>query len=286
MLRGEEKKADLSVLKGLSNENIEEALFELKSYEEAFKTIPSVFPAHMDRPFFGLDLQMPANSSVLFCLESLLFQIVAPYRTGSIYVNPLCSCDDREAFNRLYQQGHKTFKFKINKEPLEKETSFLKSLPGDIKLRLDANQGLEKIQLTRLHANLKLLDIDYFEEPLKTLQDYNKLDIPFALDENRLEWIKFKGNKQLRAVVTKPSTELSLSGCFQLAQELSKFGIPLVVSSSFDTPVALKTLAAFAHLLDKHYGKSVHGLDGLHYFQKINTSGLAIRHEKLCFDLS
>ncbi|WOD40902.1 o-succinylbenzoate synthase [Nodosilinea sp. E11] len=74
-------------------------------------------------------------------------------------------------------QGHRTLKWKIGVHPIADEIAWLeqwvKTLPSEARLRLDANGGLSLAQAEhwlaacdRLNANLHLATVEYLEQPL------------------------------------------------------------------------------------------------------------------------
>ncbi|MCO4795101.1 MAG: hypothetical protein KC493_15395 [Bacteriovoracaceae bacterium] len=278
-------KAELSPLTSLSGESLKLAFEELQDYENLLNSLPEIDSINWSKPFLGHELKLPLYNSVLFCLESLL---MAKYynHAGKINVNTLISCNENEKFQSLYKKGYKTFKIKIAKYDFELETKFLDSLPSDIKLRLDANQNLNKKLLNYLEDSHFVEQIEYLEEPFKELEEYKQLTIPFALDESRHKWEYFKGSSLLKAIISKPSIKDSISGTYKLAKELSEQNIKVVVSSAYDSPVALNYLSALANLINNDFSPCTHGLDGLDYYKEVNNSSLSINGQVLSYDLS
>jgi O-succinylbenzoate synthase len=155
-------------------------------------------------------------------------------------------------------------KFKFGKYKQDKEKDFLLSLPQKIKLRIDANQTLEK----PIPEYFSKLNIEYLEEPFKDITLYQDLTLPFALDENRSSW-KDINNEKFVGIVTKPSVELSFSGTYALAKEASLDGIKTIVSSAYETTIGLNALSVFAQILDQEFSPIHHGLDGLDWFETV-----------------
>jgi len=97
-------------------------------------------------------------------------------------------------WQKLWQQGYRTFKWKIGVLPINEEIEIfqklIQALPNEAKLRLDANEGL-----TWETANewLKISDrcsIEFLEQPLSVTEEKAMLELsqkystPLALDES------------------------------------------------------------------------------------------------------
>lgn len=269
--------AELSPMTSMNGEKLEDCYQELLSYQDKFNELPRQLK--LEKPLFGLELPVPQNNTVLFCLESLLLLNTIGKKQVSVQINSMGSLDDRERINREISNGLRCLKFKIGKADSAAEKLYLESLPQTLSLRLDANQKLPK----PVADFYKTLNLDYLEEPFLEVSDYQNLDLPFALDENRSKW-KEISNPKLKAIVVKPSLEFSLSGTFLLAKEAHQKNIQTIISSAYETPVGLKALLYFASKLDEHYGKSIHGLAGLSWFEAPNN-GLQMNAESLSHGL-
>jgi O-succinylbenzoate synthase len=252
--------AELSPLTSMNGEKLKECHQELLTYRDKLIDLPSKLI--LEKPFFGLDIPLPQNNTVLFCLESLLLLKALENKKASVQINSMGSLKDQERIEKEISNGLKCLKFKISKTDSDNEKDFLLSLPKKLILRLDANQKLKM----PLESYYKSLNIDYLEEPFLEISNYQNLDIPFALDENRSKWREIS-NSHFKAIIVKPSLEYSLSGTFQLAKETSKKKIQIIVSSAYETPYGLKALLLLASLLDQKYGPLTHGLAGLNWFE-------------------
>jgi o-succinylbenzoate synthase len=254
-------RAELSPLEALSSENIEECLEELKHYEKLFENLSDTF--EIEETFFGQKLALPKNISVLFCLESLLLCHKYKNEKISLPVNIMGTIENLANLN-FPKENEICLKVKIAKGTEEDEKKFLLSLPKSIKLRLDGNQKMHRPLPDYFHE----LNLDYLEEPFKEIESYQDMTLPFALDENVLKWKQIK-NTQLKALVVKPSVQLSLSGTYKLAKEAAKKNIKLIVSSAYETPVGLNSLLILAHLINENFIPTEYGLNGLEWFLDI-----------------
>ncbi|TNE96391.1 MAG: hypothetical protein EP326_13480, partial [Deltaproteobacteria bacterium] len=209
--------AELSPLEVLSSEKYEECLDELKQYEKLFENLSDTF--NLDEAFFGQKLPLPKNVSVLFCLESLLLCHQFQNEKITLPVN-LMGTIESLAKMKVPHEKELCLKVKVAKTSEKDEKMFLLSMPKNIKLRLDGNQKMQR----PLPDYYRKLNLDYLEEPFTDIKSYQDMSLPFALDENVLKWKEIE-NTQLKALVVKPSVQLSLSGTYKLAKEAAKKNI-------------------------------------------------------------
>lgn len=253
-------KAELAPIYSLTDEDLDECLNEIKSYETHFENLEDKF--NLEQPFFGQNIPIPKNTSVLFCLESLLLQNRFHNIIPNVKVNSMGTLESLSEINKGELEKMICLKFKFGKFDPTRERDFLLELPKHIKLRIDANQSLEK----PIPSFFSKLNIEYLEEPFRNIDSYKDLTVPFALDENRNNWNEVQ-NSKLIAIVTKPSIENSLSGTYSLAKEANHKGIKTIVSSAYETPIGLNTLFLFAQILDNKYSPTHHGLDGMDWYK-------------------
>jgi len=164
-----------------------------------------------------------------------------------------------QAWQTLWTQGYRTFKWKIGVLPLPEELEIFhllsQSLPTTAKLRLDANGGLtyDKASLWLGTCDKSPLEIEFIEQPLpvEQLPEMQELGscyfTPIALDESvatlrQLESCYHQGWRGI--FVVKPSIAGSPK---RLRQFCHSHKIDAVFSSVFETTVgrnAALTLAA------------------------------------------
>lgn len=77
-------------------------------------------------------------------------------------------------WQKLYTQGHRTFKWKIGVAPIADERNWFRQLhqqlPKNCKLRLDANAGLSLAESERWLNDFETYPIEYLEQPLSVHQ--------------------------------------------------------------------------------------------------------------------
>ncbi len=166
--------------------------------------------------------------------------------------------DALSAWPGLYEQGYKTFKWKIAvySPPIELEVlqALRAALPGDAKLRLDANGGLSSAAEVYLRE-CEGLDIEFLEQPLppaeldKTLDLSNRFCTPLALDEaiaspRQLQHCYQRGWRGV--FVVKPA----IFGYPQILRDFcDRYPIDLVISSALETSIGRRHVLQMAQEL-------------------------------------
>jgi o-succinylbenzoate synthase len=160
-----------------------------------------------------------------------------------------------EAILRAQRAGYGHFKIKMGGAGhLEAELAGVRELRQAIgagpRLRLDANQGWSEAQAAAACSMLEALDIEFIEEPCSGLARL-PTRIPVALDESLqdldpadLEALALTSGAGV--VVLKPMILGGLSRCLELGRRARALNLGVVVSHSFDGPVALAAAAALA----------------------------------------
>jgi o-succinylbenzoate synthase len=175
------------------------------------------------------------------------------------------------AWKNLWQQGYRTFKWKIGVASIEEElrifAQLIQSLPNSAKLRLDANGGLSLAQAkVWLERCQDIPQVEFLEQPLSVEQFETMLELThqyctaIALDESVATIEQMEACYQLgwRGIFAiKPAIAGSPSRLRQFCQQQE---IDAVFSSVFETPIgkqsALK-LAAELSRLDRAIGFGV-----------------------------
>ena len=157
-------------------------------------------------------------------------------------------------WNSLWEQGHRTLKWKIGVAAIEDELDLLRSLtkvlPPVAKLRLDANGGLTHseavqwaLECDRINANPANLTIEYLEQPLPPDQWRSLLTLasesqtPIALDESvaTLKDLEtWQQRKWLGYYVIKP---LIMGFPWRIRQVCGGIDNPKVFSSVFESDI-------------------------------------------------
>jgi o-succinylbenzoate synthase len=152
--------------------------------------------------------------------------------------------------------GYQHFKVKVGAAGhFEREIAAIgelrRALGAGPRLRLDANQGWSEAQAIAACTLLEPLDIEFIEEPCPRLTRRLATRIPVALDES-LQGLDPSDLQALAltsgagVVVLKPMILGGLSHCLELGRRARALDLSVVVSHSFDGPVALAAAAALA----------------------------------------
>ncbi len=191
------------------------------------------------------------------------------------------------SWRSLWEQGHRTFKWKIGVAPLAHELHWLESLlsqlPLGAKIRLDANGGLD--ELTARHW-LDWCDrthhrIEYIEQPLPPDQFTHLLKLshryqtPIALDESiaSLEQLKtyyyrgWQGIYILKAAI--------IGSPHRLKQFCQHHPIDGVISSVFETAIGRQAVIDLAIELQDLMPHTAHRAMGLGTAQWLPSDGLS-----------
>ncbi|MBD2296598.1 o-succinylbenzoate synthase [Anabaena sphaerica FACHB-251] len=176
----------------------------------------------------------------------------------------------------LWNQGYKTFKWKIGVDEISKElnifNSLIQNLPNSAKLRLDANGGLSyqeaKLWLTtceslknRIEFIEQPLPVDKFSEMRELSNDY---DTKIALDESvaTLQQLEDCYKQGWRGIfVIKPGIVGSPSRLRKFCQQHQ---IDVVFSSVFETEIGRQAALKLAGELSRNHRAVGFGIN--HYF--------------------
>ncbi len=169
-----------------------------------------------------------------------------------------------EAWQTLWNQGYRTFKWKIGVYPIPDEIeifqALMQNLPASAKLRLDANGGLSYQDANYWLWTCDHLpgEIEFIEQPLpveqfQEMQELSsKYNTAIALDESvaTLKQLKVCYQQGWRGIfVVKPCIAGSPSCLRQFCREHQ---IDIVFSSVFETTVGRKAALKLATELSRH----------------------------------
>jgi O-succinylbenzoate synthase len=166
-----------------------------------------------------------------------------------------------QAWETLWKQGYRTFKWKIGVAPIQDELKLfdklIQALPPGVKLRLDANCGLNWQQAKEWLLQSDSAGVEFLEQPLPVHQFDSLLELsaqystPIALDESVATLAQLQScyqNGWRGIFVIKPCIAGSLNLLRQFCQ---KHPIDAVFSSVFETAIgrqaALKLAAELSH---------------------------------------
>jgi o-succinylbenzoate synthase len=161
-----------------------------------------------------------------------------------------------EATLRAQLAGYGHFKIKLDGAgPVDSAIAGVLELrralgPGP-RLRLDVNRGWSEAQARSACSGLEPLQIEFIEEPCARFTRPLGTRIPLALDESLLgvapaDLAALVARCGAGVVVLKPMVLGGLSRCLALGRRAAALGLGVVVSHSFDGPVALAAAAALA----------------------------------------
>lgn len=218
--------------------------------------------------------------SVRFGIEMALLNLIFLRRDFKIILNkevknvlPVCKLymimesDIEKNIFQVINEGYKVIKIKVGRESLEQEIYKLKKIKrilknnkSKIKIRLDSNGLWTSDEAVYFGNEIGAELIEYIEDPLNDLRLYenffNKTGIPVAIDEKLNEFLKIyeirknitRNLNYLKAFILKPS----LIGGFLKTAELIKIArennLMAVLSSSFESSIAISSIALFAFL--------------------------------------
>lgn len=153
----------------------------------------------------------------------------------------------------LVREGYSTLKVKLVRAGRAELEILGQLVKLGVKLRLDANRGLERADWMRIGPELAALGIEFVEEPCHDCRarDLGSRSLALALDESLQDLRPSKLAQLLdrsgaRVVVLKPMVLGGLTRCLALAERAEERGVSVVVSHAFDGPVALHATCLLA----------------------------------------
>lgn len=236
--------------------------------------IRSYFDSPESLPFYNKEL----CSSVRFALESALVDLWSAHSgkpiaelfglvaRKSVLINGLLSGDDETIMAQAADIGAQQFqavKIKIGDRKPEQAVEILnqvrKIIPASTAIRLDINRQWNLITAARFTSLISAREfrnrIEYVEEPVGNREDLKKQisesNLPIALDETMLEispdiLAEYSG---AAAVILKPTLLGGLRCTLDFARAAKALGMKVVLSSSFESDLAISTLIRFASVV-------------------------------------
>ncbi len=259
---GDEGYGEAVPLLGLHQESRDEVQMRLKDVAERIAGQTLDAPEQL---FDGLSDLPP---TLVFALESAWDGLRAtkektvPARLNgrdaptSLHVNGFFSgsVDDAKAVleHEIYRK-YPSVKIKVARQPLEQDREMLKlfagTLPKSVRLRLDANRGLDLASALALFGELDPERVEYLEEPLENVNDLAALQDrtghSIALDES-LGGPNMRGIDCVDAWIYKPSVHGGRRALEAKAKEADAAGVSFVVSSCLETGLGLWMQAQWA----------------------------------------
>ncbi|MAE59188.1 MAG: hypothetical protein CME69_09920 [Halobacteriovorax sp.] len=223
----------------------------------------------LTRPLFNTIEINNLHTNEQFSLEQALLTYLI--RTEHQSLKEYLKTDDVKCLiNDLFLENdnihNKVIKYKIGRNsPKEDNNNIKEFIKNKNILRLDGNQMLNSSSLKEILKEIDLSYVDYIEEPFQSIDEWNSFindsddfkDLSFAIDENFKSY-KYKLDQihNLKAIIIKPTRDLSISGLFKLHQDISKqnHSYQIILSSSFDNEMTLNTLVFIAQLFNNRHG--------------------------------
>ncbi|MCH2180379.1 MAG: o-succinylbenzoate synthase [Mariniblastus sp.] len=189
-------------------------------------------------------------ASLMFALSALNEPFAAPI---SVPYNFLLLGDSEEIAERTIDcqlSKCKAVKMKVGQDSLESDVKLVKevrqALPGNIQLRLDANQSWDFEEAVFFIESLGDLDFEYIEEPLRDPLRMEELfhltGVSYALDESLVQTDCLDPWPNAAALVCKPT----LLGGRQAVAKLALSGKPIVFSAAFESGVGIRRIMQLA----------------------------------------
>ncbi len=245
-----------TALRALDTRALERAL-DIEETKEALKCVAALLP--QTQPAARMALETAALD-----LRGQQSRLSAPAILGADLsaARPLAwlaGAPDAQALETIrgaQRAGYRHFKLKLGRAgQFDAEIAGVRALRRALgagpRLRLDANHGWSEAQAGFAATLLEALNIEFVEEPSPRLTRHPSASIPVALDESLrgldpsdLEPLAMRSGACF--VVLKPMVLGGLSHCIELAQHAAALNLGIVVSHSFDGPVALIASAALA----------------------------------------
>jgi o-succinylbenzoate synthase len=258
---------------------LEQAL-EIVDTKEALKTLAALLPGTESAARMALE-------TAALDLRGQQLQLSAPALLGAdpgaerqlAWLVGAADAQALETIRRAQCAGYAHFKIKTGYlDSFTHEITSLRALRHALgaapRLRLDANQGWCRAEVASAIRQLEALDIEFIEEPSAGITPECGARIPVALDESlrgvepeRLE--ELAARSAARFVVLKPMVLGGLSRCLEWARYAMALNLGVVISHSFDGPVALIAAATLALALPTSIAQGLAPHAGLAAWPKI-----------------
>lgn len=188
----------------------------------------------------------------------------------------LTSKESADAASRYIAEGFQTLKVKVGRRLFDEDLKCLKEIRkavgNKIKIRIDANGKWKLSEAADNLEKLKSLDLEYVEQPVKSLKDFielsRKTSIPLAADEsikNEKDVNNFISKKAASVLILKPMMLGGIIPTLNIIRLAEENGIGVVISSSFESVIG-RSMAIFAASVVKN--DLAHGLATGIYFEK------------------
>jgi o-succinylbenzoate synthase len=234
---------EIAPIPWFGSESLEEAIEFCTSLGDSVSW-PLEIPDHLPATQFAFSAAIPYGYEPLEpVIEDVAWSVLLPAGEKVL-----------KAWQRPWELGHRTFKWKIGVAGVAEELAIfdrlLKTLPSGAKLRLDANAGLSYDDACIWLSSLPLNAVEFLEQPVASLTEMLRLterfDIPLAVDElvSNLGRLRDCYDQGWRGIyVIKPSIAGSLAELTDFIQERQ---LDVVLSSSLESSIGQRAILRWA----------------------------------------
>lgn len=184
--------------------------------------------------------------------------------------------ESADAASKFIVEGFQTLKVKVGRELFDEDLKCLKEIRkavgNKIKIRVDANSKWKLSESVNNLNKLESLNLEYIEQPVKSLKDFielsRKTSIPLAADESiktEKDAKNFISKKTASVLILKPMMLGGIIPTLNIIRLAEENGIEVVISSSFESVIG-RSMAIFAASVVKN--DLAHGLATGIYFDK------------------
>jgi o-succinylbenzoate synthase len=243
------------------------------SLAKLFAVVESLVPLRARAARFGLETAL--LDLVGRRLQKPAWALLAPNAPSPV---PLAALLDAESAEERRAQadeargrGLGTVKVKLGRTPGELDDLYelRRRIGPETRLRLDANQAFSTDEADRMLPALVGVSPEFLEEPCALAEPWERSPIPLGLDEslqlaNTEAMLRTAGvPRSVRVLVLKPTALGGFARCLGLAELGRKLGLGVVVTHTFEGPVAWAAAASLALVaaspglaagLDRHAG--------------------------------
>jgi o-succinylbenzoate synthase len=182
----------------------------------------------------------------------------------------------KDVASKFAADGFSTIKLKVGRDDFNEDYKCVeavrKTVGSEIKIRIDANGKWNFREAKENINSIKEFDIEYVEQPVKTLDEFIELkklnSIPIAADESiRTEddAINFISKKAADVLILKPMVLGGLITTLNIIDIAEANSIKAVVTSSFESAIGRSIAIFAASMVDVEIA---HGLNTSAYFEQ------------------
>ncbi|MBM3198832.1 MAG: o-succinylbenzoate synthase [Chlamydiae bacterium] len=193
--------------------------------------------------------------AVSFGLESALFSMLTPPSEYTVLTSALLMGSPQEVFEQArirLEEGYTSAKLKVCNLTFAEAAFVINALKSKFHLRIDVNRAWNTADSLLFFSQFPLDTFDYVEEPFQNPSDLAQFPHPLAVDESfpqELSLTQLESFPTLKALIYKPTIQGGVLGCLSLHEWATRRGVSLVLSSSFESDLALAHVASIAHRL-------------------------------------